>query len=83
MRTTLLTPRASNHLQGSETQPHRTPSHPGPQAPLALLEQLARGAQGCSSPPLPHTLTLEAVVGMAQWDIAAVDDKIDLLQGQR
>lgn len=30
--------------------------------------------------PLPsHTLTLEAVVGVVKWNIALVDDKINLL----
>lgn len=39
--------------------------------------------QGASAPPLLHTLTLEAAVGVAQRHVALVDDKIDLLQGQR
>lgn len=30
-------------------------------------------------PLLLHPLTLEAAVGVAQWDIAPADDKIDLL----
>lgn len=39
--------------------------------------------QGASAPPLPHTLTLEAAVGVAQRHVALINDKIDLLQGQR
>jgi len=67
---------------GAARHPHAAPpAAPAPRAPPALPEQLAAGAWGCSSPPLPHTLTLEAAVGVAQRDIAAVNDKFDLLQG--
>lgn len=34
-------------------------------------------------PLSPCTLTLQAVIGVAQRDVAAVDDEADLLQGQR
>lgn len=74
MRANPAARRDSKHLHGG-----RAPmEHPQP-----IAWQLAMGALGMLQAPLLHTLTLEAVVGMTQRHVTAVNDIIDLLQEQR